>query len=67
MKIFNLQHNTSGKETGAVQKLLQFVSTPFLNNDVGGTFQLTIIDPVCYDLPSKKRLFLLSSKHIDAM
>ena len=52
-----IQHNTPGKETGAVQKWLQFVSTPFLNNDVGGTFPLTMIDPVCYDLPSKKSCF----------
>ena len=34
------------------ENLLQFVSTPFLNNDDGWT--LTTIDPVYYDLPSRK-------------
>ena len=48
------------------EDLLQFVSAPFLNNDIGWTFPLITIDPVCYDLPLKKD-FLLSIKHIDAM
>ena len=37
--------------------LLQIVSTRFLNNVFGWTFQLTTVDPVSYDLPSEKKGF----------